>query len=303
MYRPIFNQLIFEELSISGEVQQETVNMWKKIKDCIPQIKLDAYVDYDYATHNEIVLEGVKYGSYSFSSYIFNEKITVFINLYNFVDKSHYNKYKDKIEIFKASSVYQDNLKWLIITIPMISGNIIYGDYIKENLQHELEHLYQGKHGASNIIKSDDVYAKALRLLGNKDNDISDIALVIYLSNTSEQDAFVNGMYSYLMSQSEPMIDIKWSVVKNSDAYLHLASIKKIIDKLENPDQEIIDKCKNYFDLSPYQLLKIAKSVEFRLTRKIGKVLAKYHKDIRNKYNIKETFSGKYKNNDYFNLM
>ena len=105
MYRPIFNQLIFEELSISGEVQQETVNMWKKIKDCIPQIKMDAYVDYDYATHNEIVLEGVKYGSYSFSSYIFNEKITVFINLYNFVDKSHYNKYKDKLQENTAKAV------------------------------------------------------------------------------------------------------------------------------------------------------------------------------------------------------
>ena len=185
-----------------------------------------------------------------------------------------------------------------------MSGNIIYEDYIKENLQHELEHLFQGKHGSNNIIVPDSQYSKALSLLGNNDEQVSNIALIIYLSNTSEQDAFVNGMYSYLMSQPEPMIQIKWGVVKNSDAYLHLMTIKNMINELENSDEELQTKCKNYFDLSCYEVLKIAKSVEFRFVRKIGKALSKYHKDIRDKYKIFENFSGKIKTvPNYFTFM
>ena len=255
MYKTTFNQLLHEELTISGEVQQEVLNVWKEIEICIPDIKTEDYTDYDYKSHNEVKYDRVKYGS----------------------------------------SVYQNKLHWLIITIPMISGKIIYKDFLKENLQHELEHLFQGKHGSNNIILPNSEYSKALSLLGNEDKQISDIALIIYLSNTSEQDAFVNGMYSYLMSQEEPMIQIKWSCVKNSDAYLHLMTVKNMITKLENVDEELNSKCKKYFDLSCYEVLKIAKSVEFRFVRKIGKALSKYHKDIRDKYKIMESYSGKFK--------
>lgn len=295
MYKTTLNQLIHEELTISGEVQQEVLNVWKEIETCVPDIKTEDYTDYDYKSHNEVKYEGVKYGSYTKKVYIFNEKVTLFLNLYNFVSKQYYEKYKETINVFKASSVYQNKLRWLIITIPMISGTIIYKDFLKENLQHELEHLFQGKHGSNNIIIPNSEYTKALSLLGNEDKQVSDIALIIYLSNTSEQDAFVNGMYSYLMSQEEPMIQIKWSCVKNSDAYLHLMTVKNMITKLENADEELNSKCKKYFDLSCYEVLKIAKSVEFRFVRKIGKALSKYYKDIRDKYKIMESYSGKFK--------
>ena len=148
----------------------------------------------------------------------------------------------------------------------------------------------------NNIIIPDSEYSKALSLLNNEDKQVSDIALIIYLSNTSEQDAFVNGMYSYLMSQEEPMLQIKWNVVKNSDAYLHLITVKNMITELENADEDLQVKCKKYFGLTSYELLKLAKSVEFRFVRKIGKALTKYHKDIRQKYKIMESYSGKFKN-------
>ena len=85
MYKTTFNQLIHEELTISGEVQQEVLNVWKEIEICIPDIKTDDYTDYDYKTHNEVKYDGVKYGSYTKTIYIFNEKVTLFLNLYNFV--------------------------------------------------------------------------------------------------------------------------------------------------------------------------------------------------------------------------
>jgi hypothetical protein len=47
-------------------------------------------------------------------------------------------------------------------------------------------------------------------------------------------------------------------------------------------------------------MLKIAKSVETRILKKIGKVLAKYYKDIRKKYPIKKNLYINRKNINYF---
>ena len=77
MYKNTFNQLIFEELTISGEVQQETLNVWDKIEEIIPEIKTEDYIDYDYSIHKDVKYDGVKYGSYSTSFYVFGEKITL----------------------------------------------------------------------------------------------------------------------------------------------------------------------------------------------------------------------------------
>ena len=56
MYKNTFNQLIHEELTISGEVQQEVLNVWKEIETCVPDIKTEDYTDYDYKSHNEKTL-------------------------------------------------------------------------------------------------------------------------------------------------------------------------------------------------------------------------------------------------------
>jgi hypothetical protein len=96
------------------------------------------------------------------------------------------------------------------------------------------------------------------------------------------------------------MVKLKWDIVKSSEAYILLMRIKTIIEKLESPCDELKEKCVNYFKLIPYKMLKLGKNVEFRLTRKIGKVIAKYYKDIRQKFPIKEYFSNKIKKIDYF---
>ena len=289
-YREHLNTLIFEELTISGEVQKETINVWKEILNIVPNINTNVLDGYD----------GVYYGNYNFPITVYGEKIYMYINIYNFLTKNSFENNKDKINFLNASSMYERRMKWITLTIPLISGNIIMEPDIKDSLQHELEHIFQGKHGSKYVTIEDSSYANARNLLYSSDNDISKLALIIYLSNLSEQDAYVNGLYSYLIAQKEPMIKIKWDVIKNSEAYIHLTSIKEMIEKLKSPCDELKEKCLNYFKLTPHKMLKLGKSVEFRLTRKIGKVIAKYYKDIRQKIPIKEYLSNKVRKIDYF---
>lgn len=289
-YREHLNTLIFEELTISGEVQRETNNVWKEILNILPNINTNVLDGYD----------SVYYGNYNFFITVYGEKIYMYINIYNFLTKNSFENNKDKINYLNASSMYEGRMKWITLTIPMISGNIIMEPDIKDSLQHELEHIFQGKHGSKNILLGDGEYAKARNLLYSADDDISNLALIIYLGNTSEQDAYINGLYAYLMAQEEPMVKIKWDIVKSSEAYILLMRIKTIIEKLESPCDDLKEKCVNYFKLTPYKMLKLGKKVEFRLTRKIGKVIAKYYKDIRQKFPIKEYFSNKMKKIDYF---
>ena len=228
-YRETLNSLIFEELSISGEVQKETINTWSNILNIISKIKTDLYPN----TNN------VYYGQISFRLNIFGDKTSIFVYYYNFLNKESLNEHKDEINYLSASSMVQDKLRWLTISIPAISGRIIMEPDIKDSLQHELEHIFQGKLGSKNILLGDCEYANARNLLYSTDDDISNLALIIYLGNTSEQDAYVNGLYSYLIAQKEPMIKIKWDVIKNSEAYIHLTSIKEMIEKLKSPCDEL----------------------------------------------------------------
>ena len=79
-YREYLNTLIFEELTISGEVQRETNNVWKEILNILPNINTNVLDGYD----------GVYYGNYNFSITVYGEKIYMYINTYNFLTKNSF---------------------------------------------------------------------------------------------------------------------------------------------------------------------------------------------------------------------
>lgn len=296
-YRNSFNNIINEELSISGEVEKATSDIWHEILSIIPKVETSQYTSTDGTP-----IEGLYFGYYSTRFNAFQLKITTSICVYNFLTKDAFEKNKNSINYLEATSASMGAFNMMKISLPLISGTLTMADAVKECLQHELEHIFQGKHGSNYATISDAIYAKARSFLNSPDSDIANLALIIYLSNLSEQDAFVNGLYAYLMSQEEPYIKIPWEIVKKSDAYIHLDKIRKFIPSIENPSNELKGKCIETFNINVYQFYRQAKSVEFRLTRKIGKVLAKYHKDIRMKVpSIRESFSGKIKAlPDYF---
>jgi hypothetical protein len=186
------------------------------------------------------------------------------------------------------------------LSFPMINGTVIYETKIKDALHHELEHLFQGSKGSQKILKPNADYQKARQLANSSDEDTSKLGILMYFYDTSEQDAFVNGLYSQLMSQEKPMVKISWDFIKGTDLYYFLERIREIKNRLKEPDKALEDKCRRYFNRTTETMLKIAKTVEVRILKKIGKVLAKYYKDIREKYPIKENLYINRKNINYF---
>lgn len=277
-YKNILNEIIYEELSISGDVQKASIDVWNQILEELPSIK----------TYKVKDCPGVKKGDGTFSTIIYGERVRIFINLYKFASKKAFETYEDDVDYIGASCIYNKVFKWVTINIPMISGQIAFMNDVRDEIQHELEHLYQGKHGASGISDSDDVYNRARDLAIHPSEKVALIARAIYISYDYEQDAYVNGLYAYLMGLEEPMPKIKWDVIQKTGAYCLLSQLRRALELLENPTNEVKSICLTYFKKAPYILYKIGKSAEFRFVRKIGKVLAKYHKDIREKYNIQE---------------
>ena len=277
-YKNILNELIYEELSISGDVQKEMVRLWGEILEKTPLIN----------TVPKDGCPGVRSGNGDFITSLFGEKIHIYINLYKFKDKENFEDYKEYVEYLGASSLYAPPLRWITLNIPMISGTISCIDYVKDELQHEVEHIFQGKNGANGILDTDDKYVKLKDLAWHENEYVSNMARLLYLSRDYEQDAYVNGIYAFLMAQEEPKAKIQWDLVKETDGYRLLMEMRQVLEKLKEPSDEITQICQQFFNMSPHKMYKIGKATEFRFVRKMGKALAKYYKDIREKYNIQE---------------
>lgn len=288
-YRKILNKLITEELSISSNVYTESLRLWDKILD-------SAYKE----ASTKILPDGI--GEEGFGHVIdnvFGIDLDIVYTFYNFNNKKCFEDQEyDFIEADCAMG-FSDGAV-IHLSFPMINWTVIYEPKIKDALHHELEHLFQGSKGSQKILKPNADYQKARQLANSSDEDTSKLGVLMYFYDTSEQDAFVNGLYSQLMSQEKPMAKISWEFIKSTDLYYHLERIREIKNRLKEPDKALEDKCRRYFNRNTETMLKIAKTVEIRILKKIGKVLAKYYKDIREKYPIKENLYINRKNINYF---
>lgn len=288
-YRKILNKLITEELSISSDVYTESLRLWDNILD-------SAYRE----ASTKILLDGIGIEGFGrVTDNVFGIDLDIQYTFYNFNNKKCFEDQEyDFIEADCAMG-FSDGAV-IHLSFPMINGTVVYETKIKDALHHELEHLFQGSKGSQKILKPNADYQKARQLANSSDEDTSKLGILMYFYDTSEQDAFVNGLYSQLMSQEKPMVKISWEFIKGTDLYYFLERIREIKNRLKEPDKALEDKCKRYFNRTTETMLKIAKTVEVRILKKIGKVLAKYYKDIREKYPIKENLYINRKNINYF---
>lgn len=289
-YRKILNRLITEELTISSDVYDESLKLWEKILDSAYNVKTTRMLSSG---------EGQE-GCGSIETNIFGTNVDVWYTFYDFFNEECFKKQRyDFIEAYCSFSEEDGGL--INITFPMVSGRVVLEPQIKDALHHEMEHLFQGTKGSQKVINPNADYQQAKQTMYSSDEDTSDLGLLMYFFDTSEQDAFMNGLYAQLMAQEKPMIKISWEFIKNTEIYYFLTRIREIKKRLEYSDKTLEDKCRHYFKRTAKAMFKIAKIVEVRILKKLGKVLAKYHKDIRLKYPIKESIVvGRKKYIDYF---
>ena len=135
-----------------------------------------------------------------------------------------------------ASSVYVFNGDICCITIPVVYvGGKLDDRKLYDDLQHEVSHIFQQYSAGDNYKET--VYNYAIDSLYSPNECEKVLARIIYLCNPTEQDAFVNGMYGYVMKSLANHI---YPVDKSKiSAYQELQNLYKAYDFLQkNRDTE-----------------------------------------------------------------
>jgi hypothetical protein len=170
-----------------------------------------------------------------------------------------------------------------------IGGNINSEmDYVKAAIQHEVEHLYQSYCKLLNQKQhSSDMYYK-VSILGMKEkNPVIQFVSYIYYATDSEQDAFVNTMYSILIKMNTRDSEELYERSRKTQAGSLLKILNDAYRLLSDRRTPLIYDYKDMIQwLSKYDiefdLKKTLKLCNFRIKRlesKIGKVLTKVKED------------------------
>lgn len=126
-----------------------------------------------------------------------------------------------------ANSVYRYGGELMLMTMPVVFvGRKLDVRKLYDDLQHEVSHIYQQSRSGKTYAKTE--YNDASIFLYSDDECERNLARIIYLCHPTEQDAFVNGMYGYIMKALD---NGEYPVDKSSiSAYLELQNLYKAYD-------------------------------------------------------------------------
>lgn len=152
-----------------------------------------------------------------------------------------------------------------------ISGTIVKNKAI-EVIQHELEHILQ-EFRSQKTIPNNSFYAKMRNDMESSDANRQKIGRLIYGCLKSEQEGFINGLYSFCMVDDNTTPPYDYSNIKNSEAGKLYIEIVSIFDELKT-DQQLQNILKEY----KWSVKKVEKHIE-NFIKRIGRVLIKVNKD------------------------
>lgn len=288
----LVDNAINEELGISDILKRSAYNAIEEIKKDIP-----------YRRVQPINADGGSCRKGSIKCLLNGSPITVNYTLYNFIDKI----YKDNA--MRTIKLVNNNNGIDTVNISIISiDNYVDTSTYQDTIFHELEHLFQQKQ-AGKSFSGLDLYHHAIFIKDRTKVNSMPRALAecIYLGQSFEQDAYVNGMYADLKEKAKKYEDVR-RLAPTTEAYQamllfsdYIYVVKKYKSDAENMWSMHFGKYGVSFD-SFYN--KLDKALR-RFTTKIGKVIIKVQKDLYNekgfsplaqKYSYKENFEEKRKN-------
>lgn len=284
--RQLINSIIKEELGINKKVKKEANNLFEQI---LSKLKI---------TNKKIIANGVGHKNFSSTKEIFGEKIHIIVNQFNFSDKGIYNGWVKKEGVKDSCSIDLDNRFFsLYIYIYSISG-YIEKDQLIDSIFHELNHLFQ-QINAQKMYPNSQIYSKAYSNLKSNIKEKQIPAYIIYISQTSEQDSFANGLYGYLTQNM--VIKPTINDISKSPAYERLTELKNDIKFIENnKDNKLLINSLKEYNLDIDYLLKIANNALNSFLRKIGKTIIKVKEDFLSE-GVNFTVSTRYNANlDFF---
>ena len=266
------NDIIVENLSISNELSRAAYDVVKEIEKDIKNVN---------PTITDIKGATFKRNTVNVNIEVIKQVVKITYCYYNFMTEKLKNQEMHKI-------IFRDKVDENSITTTIISvaGNIGTNS-LHDSIYHELEHIYQlQKRGKNFITNQDSIYYHVHDLIHKLPIHSYGymIATCLYLSETFEQDAYVNGMYGAVMNRIKNFWDIN-KEFKNTNAYQGLKKFEQYLEVLKQNKEQVDKTLGRYFyeynisydDMIPY--------FENRLKRfktKVGKVLMKMQEDYKN---------------------
>lgn len=250
-----FKNLLKEELGVSEMVTKKTKEVFQMLVDNVKKTIVNS------ETYN-----GFNFFKGDFSFQFFETKVSLSYKGYNYLSKDLFSY--SKVSSDGESAFLDKRIAFMWITVPCLSGTIVKGQVL-DTIQHELEHLYQemliGK-----VFANTKKYGEMRSGLESTDEMKRNIAKVAYVCFKDEQDAFVNGLYAFLMSFAEPFFLDR---MKESECWKVYFEAVSIYEKNKNEDY-FIEGMKAY----GMTMGKVRKCLSY-FARKIGRVIMKVKKD------------------------
>lgn len=274
------NVIIKEELSINNDVVYSSSEIGRNIlNDTKKEWKGLTYDDkgkraISFSKKYQFIIDG--------NEFFINFNITCL----DYLSSEIYNretengKYTvDSMSIFKGKQRKPFmNVVFNYITIKNKPTNEFYQD-----LQHELNHLYQ-QYRNNGSYKDYLKYANIATVMNYNVNNIDSfkykVARLLYLLNKTEQDSNVNGMYSFIKKSVDNNGNID-ELFKTTKTYCILKESEKILTEIKQKsnDDELIKAVKMFDYVNVNEFVMKMKSLLKRFYKKIGKVLFKIKKE------------------------
>lgn len=270
-----FDSLIDEAMHIADEVRVVADDLLYKILSLIQtQAPVKPHIDG----------EPTKFGSFLYK----NDNGISFNTIWEFYNFSTEEK-RNFSKIDSACRFYPESGTIYIVIIGI--NNKIEKLDIAEDIQHEVSHMFEfyrkdkmGKRFVSSLN-----YETAVEQLNNtKAGTIeNDIALIIYIGEKSEQRAFANGAYQYIIRSGDYIHNFS-NAIKNTQLYGYAKDIESAYSRLSKyKDNEIlISKYLHNYGISIRKLLKYAVIIRKRLAWYIGRIQVKAINDYRKMHGV-----------------
>lgn len=253
--RMSLKKVITEVLSVANEVLSETDYVVNQIKDLLKN-------------NNSMILWHGREFTWDGDIIIFSEKYQTHIEIYNYPDGVMPNRE------FGASISY--NNKIFNLSFFEIDGEIDERTF-SGSIQHEIEHVYQRIKKGKDLLndKHQTFYSLIQKNISSLDNNGYDrkFALIGYMSNECEQDAYANELYSFVKNQ-------KWTSKREeliifSPSYKMLYNLHDAISSIKNEDDlvNILKSEKKFFPRKKEWFIKIGEKAYVRYQNKLNHVI------------------------------
>lgn len=287
------NQTINEEYGINDEVHLLANRIGNEIRTKI-QEAIPEHTNIEGLIYREKQITFTSTDSLFINSEKINNnfkdfKLTINIHNYNFKNYYFYNNFIETNGNIVIDSTTGFNSIKNFKAIGLINFNYIsVSGKVKNNfysdLYHELSHYFQQLNNGERYNNSQymvDINTK----LSSNDENIKNIATIIYYCDNSEQDSVINGLYGYAINDDmKKSLDINNidNIIKNDTSFKWSVKLHSLILWLKNNinSKEINDIIKNDFNFTSIKsLINYAEKQEKRLNKKITKCIFKIKKD------------------------